>query len=100
MDVPDKYIDLIYAVPFNEVHWVTQKEFDSDFQGLVPEVKEWIGAKCTNGGEQKGQKGAEASLVENINTSVIESQTKEIRCWMQIKSELSNDAWTKIFSGR
>ena len=47
MDVPSKYIDLIYSVPFNEVHWVTQKEFDSDFQGLVPEAKEWIGAKCS-----------------------------------------------------
>jgi hypothetical protein len=97
MDVPDKYIDLIYSVPFNEVHWVTQNEFDSDLQGLVPEAKAWIGAKCANSGEKNTQNSGKPSLIEDTKISVGNNQTKEIRCWMQLKTELSNEAWNKTF---
>lgn len=100
MDVPDKYIDLIYSVPFNEVHWVTQKEFDSDLQGLVPEAKKWIAAKCTISGSQNTPTGGKPSLIENTKISVGDNQTKEIRCWMQLKTELANEAWNKMFLSR
>src|SRR5262245_8525398 len=36
MDVPPKYLELMYAVPFNEVRWITQQEFDEDLKGYVP----------------------------------------------------------------
>jgi hypothetical protein len=91
MDVPDKYVDLIYSVPFNEVHWVTQEEFDSDLQGLVPKAREWIGSKCS---------GVKPSLTESTKSATVENQTKEIRCWMQFKAELSNEAWMKMFPSK
>ena len=100
MNVPDKYIDLIYSVPFSEVHWVTQAEFDSDLQGLVPEAKEWVGAKCLSSGGQNTQNVGKPSLVAKTKISVGDNQTEELRCWMQLKKELSNEAWNKMFLNR
>jgi hypothetical protein len=97
MNVPDKYIDLIYSVPFSQVHWVTQAEFDSDLQGLVPEAKEWVSGKCTNSGGQNTQKVGKPSLVANTKISVGDNQTEELRCWTQLKTELSHEAWNKMF---
>ena len=39
MNVPDKYVDLMYSVPPNEVRWISQSEFDSDIEGFVPDAK-------------------------------------------------------------
>ena len=41
MNVPDKYVDLIYSVPPNKIRLITQSEFDSDLQGFVPEMGEF-----------------------------------------------------------
>src|SRR5262249_565286 len=47
MDVPEKYVDLIYSIPPSEIRWFTQSEVDSDLQGSVPELKDWIAARCS-----------------------------------------------------
>jgi hypothetical protein len=46
MNVPNKYLDLMYAAPPNEVHWVTQDEFNADIKGYTPEVHALLDAKC------------------------------------------------------
>ena len=73
MDVPDKYVDLIFSVPPNEIRLITQDEFDSDLRGFVPELKDWIGAKC---------------------------DPKILRCWMQAKTKLPMEAWHRVFFGK
>jgi hypothetical protein len=78
MNVPNKYLDLMYSVPPNEVRWVTQNEFNADLKGYIPEVRALLDAKC--------------------NARLGTKQSNEMdRCIAQIKSELRVEAWRKIF---
>jgi hypothetical protein len=101
MSVPDKYVDLIYSIPSNELHWITQNEYDSDLQGFIPEMRDWVGTKCgpqTN--EQRGasvEPDAKPPSIENSKASVRENKINDLGCWMRVKAQLSNEAWNKAF---
>ena len=74
MDVPEKYVDLMFSVPPNELRLITQDEFDSDLQGVIPEFRNLIDAKC-------------------------DPRTNEdkLKCRMQVQAELRAEAWHKVF---
>jgi hypothetical protein len=109
MDVPDKYVDLVFSVSPNELRLITQNELDSDLQGFIPELRGWVGAKCDP--HTNGEKIISADLrtrsppLENAQIpekekifSMPANQTSEIvKCWMQVKTELPIDAWHKVF---
>jgi hypothetical protein len=78
MNIPDKYVDLMYSVPPNEVRWISQGEFESDIEGFVPDAKRWLSSKC------------------NLQTKDEAAETR--KCWMASKVQLSNEAWNKVFS--
>jgi hypothetical protein len=112
MDVPDKYVDLIFSVPPTEVRWITQNEFDSDLRGFIPELKDWVGAKCdlhTSGEKistdvfKTGSPPLGYSRIseKEREVSVSERRSSEIgKCWMQTNTELSIEAWNKVFLGK
>ena len=78
MNVPNRYLDLMYSVPPNQVHWLTQSEFNTDLKGYVPEVRALFEAKC--------------------NPHFWEIRSKETdSCVGQANAELRTEAWTKIF---
>ena len=78
MNVPNKYLDLMFSASPNEMRWITQSEFDADLKGYIPEVRALLDAKCNS------RLGAEHS--------------NEIRrCVAQVKTELRMEAWRKIF---
>jgi len=78
MNVPNKYLDLMYSTPPNEVRWITQSEFDSDLKGYVPQVQALLDAKCNShpGVEQGREVG---------------------KCIVQTKTEIRMEAWRTIF---
>ena len=78
MDVPDKYLELIYSVPSNDVRWITQQEFDTDLKGYVPEVRTLLQAKC-NAAHEAEKLGAAA------------------RCARTVMTELRVEAWHRMF---
>ena len=109
MDVPDKYADLIYSVPPTKVRWITQNEFDSDLEGFIPELSEWVGANCgqhaiegkiINGDlNKRSQLPATAQTPQKTSAVSAKYSSENIRCWMQAKTELPKMAWRKVFSG-
>ncbi len=46
MGVPQKYLDAIYEVPKEKLRWLTEDEIQADFQGFIPEVREWVKTQC------------------------------------------------------
>ena len=78
MNVPNKYLDLMYSTPSNAVYWITQTEFDSDLKGYVPELKALLEARCNS------RLGAEQG-------------TEMQKCIVQSKTELRTKAWRTIF---
>jgi hypothetical protein len=78
MNVPNKYLDLMFSLPSNRVRWITQSEFDADLKGYVPEVRALLDAKC--------------------NSRLEAEHSNEIHgCIAQIMTELRTEAWRKIF---
>ena len=112
MDVPDKYVDLIYSIPPNAIRWVTQSEFDSDLQGFVPEMRDWVGAECnprtneekipSTNSRTKSPPPENARATENktIFSMRADQSSDIVKCWMRAKTELSNEAWHKVFLGK
>lgn len=101
MDVPEKYVDLMYSVPPDKVRWITQHEYDADLRGYIPEMKRWAGEKCnlTAGGNKirptvtdkesqekpsKRPTGADLSLEANV-------------CWLREREAWSQKAWQVLF---
>lgn len=78
MNVPEKYLDIMYSVPPNEVRWLTQAEYDHDLKGYVPELRELLENKC--------QFRSGAFLTSEM-----------LQCVRQARAEISNAAWRGLF---
>ena len=76
MNVPEKYLELMYSVPPNEVRWITQEEFDADLRGYVPEVRRILNERCG---------------------SLSEAEPHVRQCITQVKAELVTAAWQNAF---
>jgi len=112
MDVPDKYVDVVFSVPPTEIRWITQNEFDLDLRGFIPELKNWVGAKCDphTSGEKiifdvsKTRSApleyARISEKEKAVSESAERSSEIVKCWMQANTELSIEAWNKVFLGK
>jgi hypothetical protein len=46
MDVPEKYSDLMFSVPKEQIRWIGNVDFESDLEGFIPGLKDWINAQC------------------------------------------------------
>ena len=76
MNVPEKYLELMYSVPHSDVRWITQEEFDADLKGYVPEVRRILNERCGSLNE------AEPHVRQRIT---------------QVKAELVTAAWRNAF---
>ena len=76
MNVPEKYLELMYSVPHNDVRWITQEEFDADLKGYVPEVRRILNERCG---------------------SLSEAEPHVRQCITQVKAELVTAAWQNAF---
>jgi hypothetical protein len=112
MSVPDKYVDLVFSAAPNEIRLITQSEFDSDLRGFIPELRDWVGAKCdphTGTGKIISDvletrsplpKNARTSEEEKIFSVSAKQSSEIVKCWMQVKTELPIEAWHKVFFGK
>jgi len=46
MGVPQKYFDEMFAVPKGRIKWISKHEFKADFEGFIPELADWVAARC------------------------------------------------------
>ena len=46
MGVPPKYADLMFSVPKDKVRWIGNAEFRTDLEGVIPDLKDWLAARC------------------------------------------------------
>jgi len=76
MNVPEKYLDIMYSVPPNEVRWISQEEFDTDLKGYVPEVRRTLNDRCG---------------------SLNEAEPHVRQCITQVKAEMVTAAWRNVF---
>ena len=46
MGVSTKYADLMFSIPKDQVRLINEDDFKSDFEGYIPELRDWLDAKC------------------------------------------------------
>ncbi len=85
MDVPQKYVDLMFSVAPNKVRWITQGELDADLDGLIPELRRVVDARCRDTAEPVS----------------IEKDRAAADCRMDaewhLRNELPAQAWPRVF---
>jgi hypothetical protein len=100
MDVPDKYVDLMYSVPPNELRWISHDEFESDLKGYVPEVTRLLNTKCNPLPSQiKIDLNGSPPIILAVGAGKPSAtQSNEIlNCLSRLKTQLPIEAWQKVF---
>src|SRR4029078_5449605 len=101
MNVPEKYLDMMYSVPPNKVRWITQDEFDADLKGYVPAIKDVIEAKCnlkSNDTKINLTESPTITLGTTHEKTIPAKQSDEIvKCVTQVTAQLPKEAWRKMF---
>ena len=46
MSVPARYVDEMFSVSRDDLKWVSNDDFEADFKGFIPELREWVDARC------------------------------------------------------
>ncbi len=111
MGVPAKYAGMMFSVPKDEVQWIGAADFKSDLEGIIPELKDWLAARCDKRTDVEkalwkkmmadphpiGQlSAADRSLFD-----LMEKKMGEIRsCENNTVNTLSAEAWLQKFDPR
>jgi hypothetical protein len=61
MDVPEKYLDNMFSTPSDKVLLIRNDEFEADFDGFVPRLKQWAEDRC-HAELAKTQRGCELNI--------------------------------------
>ena len=97
MSVPPKYADQMFSVPKDAIRWISKEDFDADFDGFVPELKDWVDAQCgkrsdaekaiTKAIEHKA--GSELTKAERImSDALVKKYEEQLACEHDIRDDL------------
>ncbi len=110
MGVPVKYADLMFSIPKDQVRLIDEDDFVSDFEGYIPELQDWLDAKCNKltDVEKVVDKGIQAKMRRKEKLTEDDERMKEMlgekhiqqdECLGQVLPKLREDAW-KQFHGQ
>jgi hypothetical protein len=110
MGVPTKYAELMFSIPKDQVRFIKESDFESDLEGYIPELRDWLDAKCNNLTdiekveskriEAKKKRGEKlVGYDEQLNKMLSEKFMPYSQCWWQALTKLRVDAW-KQFRGK
>lgn len=108
MSVPSKYADRMFAVPKEQIQWISTEDFQTDFQGFIPELSDWMSARCDKLTDvekalweaHKDKIPADETPEEKkIMQMLMEKISAKDQCEDDALAELSTKARRQIFGG-
>jgi hypothetical protein len=81
MGIPANYADEMYSVPKYNIRWIRNDEFERDFDGFVPELRNIVQAMCAPHGSE-GKSPDDGRAVNDYATA----------CEQKIQNELASNA--------
>lgn len=110
MGVSTKYADLMFSIPKDQVRLINDDDFTADFEGYIPELRDWLDAKCNKltDVEKVVEKSIQAKARrkeklteddERMSRMLTEKYLQQGECLAQVLSKLRGDAW-KQFRGQ
>lgn len=98
MGVPAKYADQMFSVPKDGIRWLSNNEFEANFAGFIPELKDWVDARCDNRTDLektvsksiKNKFSNQFTAAEKIVFDALIKKENEIhKCEIDIRSDLA-----------
>ncbi|NEM51382.1 hypothetical protein G3V66_23805 [Escherichia coli] len=107
MGVLAKYADLMFSTPKEQVRFLNDEDFESDFEGYIPELRDWLEAKCNSLTDIEksvekvieGKKRHREVLTESeerMNRMLSEKHIQQGECHAKVLSKLREDAWRQF----
>jgi hypothetical protein len=104
MGVPLKYADLMFSIPKDQLRWITTEEYQADFAGVVPELQDWLNARCDkrtevekrldNMFDAKIKRGEEFNPDEKIMRRALGKKLEvQVDCERSLIDQMREDAW-------
>lgn len=104
MGVPAKYADLMFSVPKDQVRWIDEADLKSDFTGVIPELQDWLDARCDkrtdvdkrvqDALEAKFMRGELTADEQEMRSALLQKFLKpQVDCEERWKDKLREDAW-------
>lgn len=104
MGVPTRYAELMFSISKDQIRWITKAEYRADFDGIVPELREWLSARCDNRTEvekrledlfdAKITRGEKLNAEEQTMRSALAPKLiSRVQCESASKEKMREDAW-------
>ena len=104
MGVPTRYTDLMFSIPKDQVRMIDDDDFKSDFEGFMPELRDWLDAKCEaltdleKAVRKKSRREKFDKLSENEKQVLNETAIRTGECRYRALDQLRWEAWEKFQS--
>jgi hypothetical protein len=108
--VPAKYADQMFSVPKDEIRWINNDEFEADFDGFIPGLKDWVDARCDKRTEiekrfwEKLNKnmpyGKQSAAERFMVDAIVKKREEQLKCEDDIKSDLAFRAYKDALEKR
>ncbi len=99
MEIPAKYANKMFSISKNDIRWISDSEVRTDFDGFIPELRDWANARCDARSDDekyvweqmmRGKAVAELPPAERtIVTTLFEKYAQKVQCENQLQSELA-----------
>jgi hypothetical protein len=110
MDVGSKYVDLMFSTPKDEIRFVDDDSFKSDFEGYIPQLEDWLDATCgkISDDEDRSVKAISrkktngqqlTSHEQSVYQAINDKTTRVGQCHSQRLQLLRRDGWMKFERG-
>ncbi len=106
MGVPMRYADLMFSIPKDEVRWIDNADFEADFEDIIPELKDWLDAKCDKRTDvekalwkiiMKKSNSEMTTPERSIANMLLKKMDAQSRCELSARTRLHKDAWSQMF---
>ena len=110
MGVGSKYVDLMFSTPKDQVRFVDDDSFKTDFEGNIPQLEDWLDATCGKISDDEGRSvkvisrkktnGQQLTSLEQSIYQMITDKTNRVgECHSQQLQQLRREGWLKFKRG-
>ena len=103
MDIPAKYADQMFSISKDELKWITGDEFDDNFNGFIPGLKDWIDARCDKRTDLEKQtqeklrhQHSPATASESAILRGISMKDNSLMCGIELRYQLARYAYDQV----
>jgi len=105
MGVPETYAEAMFAVPNRRIHWISGEDFDRDFTGFIPVLRQWVAAECDKRAgsdkkipEQLNRKtGSDDTAPQAAMDQTLKGKNEErLECERKVQERLASNAHDKM----